>query len=529
MTLLLVITGLVLLIACANLANLMLARAVARTREVSVRLALGASRTRLVRQFFAESLLVAAIGATLGIGLAQVLSRALIQALTTGSTAPTLSLATDWRMLLFTGLVALATCLVFGIAPALHGTRVQPAGALAAGGRTTTGQRRFSTDRLMVVTQIAVSLVLLVAALLFVRSFRNLMTFDPGMRQAGVIIGRFGFDQSGLEPERFPGFRQELVDEVKSVPGILNAASTIHVPLVGGSWGHILDAGPQEGWCYFTAVSPAYLATMGIPIIEGRDLSLRDTATSPKVAIVNQTFVRLWAGNRNPIGQTFRTRPEPGYPSTVYEIVGVVPDAKYNSLRGDTPPLAFAPDSQYPPGGPWAAVMIHSSGDTAAAMARIRNRIKQWHPEVVMEFEDFQTRIRDGLVRERLLAMLAGFFGVVAAVLAMVGLYGMISFSVARRQREIGIRAALGAQRPQVVGMVMREAVALMSVGLVIGAAASLLAGQSAATLLFGLTPRDPRTLLGACLLLATITAIASFIPARRASRFDPLTALRQE
>ena len=529
LTLLLVITGLVLLIACANLANLMLARAVARTREVSVRLALGASRTRLLRQFFAESLLVAAIGAALGIGLAQVLSRALIQALTTGSTAPTLSLATDWRMLLFTALVALGTCLVFGIVPALHGTRVQPAGVLAAGGRTTTGHSRFSTDRLMVVTQIAVSLVLLVAALLFVRSFRNLMTFDPGMRQAGVIVGRFGFDQSGLAPERFHVFRQQLVDEVKSVPGILNAAATTHVPLVGGSWGHILDVGSQEGWCYFTAVSPEYLATMDTPIIEGRDLSLRDTATSPKVAIVNQTFVRLWTGNRNPIGQTFRTRPEPGYPATVYEIVGVIADTKYNSLRGDTPPLAFAPDSQYPPGGPWAAVMIHSTGDTDATMARIRNRIRQWHPEVVMELDDFQTRIRDGLVRERLLAMLAGFFGVVAAVLAMVGLYGMMSFSVARRQREIGVRAALGARRAQVVGMVMREAVTLMSVGLVIGAAATLLAGRSAATLLFGLAPHDPRTLLGACLLLTTIAAIASFIPAKRASDVDPLTALRQE
>jgi predicted permease len=529
LTLLLAITGLVLLIACANLANLMLARAVARTREISVRLALGASRTRLLRQLFAESLVVAAIGAACGVGLAQLLSRALVQALTTGNTTPTLSLATDWRILLFTGAVALATCLVFGIAPALYGTRVQPAGAMAAGGRTTTGRGRVSTDRVMVVTQIAVSVVLLVAAFLFVGSFRNLTTFDPGVRQAGVIVGMFGFDQSGIAPERFHAFRHELLDQVKSVPGVRNAATTIHVPLIGGSWGHILDAGAREGWCYFTAVSPEYLATMDIRVIQGRDFSIRDTSTSPKVAIVNQTFVRMWAATGSPIGQTFRTRPEPGYPATVYEIVGVIPDTKYNSLRDETPPMAFAPDAQYPAGGPWAAVMIHADGDTAIAMTGIRNRIRQWHPEIAMEFEDFQTRIRDGLVRERLLAVLAGFFGVVAAVLAVVGLYGMISYSVARRQREIGIRAALGARRLQVIRMVMREAVALMSAGLAIGTVASLLAGESAATLLFGLTPREPRVVLGACLLLTMVTVIASFIPARRASRVDPLTALREE
>jgi predicted permease len=527
LTVLLVITGLVLLIACANLANLMLARSMTRRREVAVRLALGASRTRLLRQFFSESLLVAAIGGVFGIVLAQLLSRGLIQALTTGTASPMLSLATDWRMLLFTCVVALATCLVFGIAPALHGTRVQPMGSLSSGGRTTTA--RFSAERFMVVLQIAVSLVLLMTALLFVQSFRNLLTFEPGMRQAGVIIGRFAFHESGLKPEQFHDFRRSLLEEVQSVSGILDAATTIHVPLIGGSWGHILDVGSQEGWCYFTAVSPSYLATMRVPVSEGRDFSIRDTAISPKVAIVNKTFVRMWFGDRNPIGQTFRTRPEPGYPATSYEIVGVIPDTRYNSLRNDTPPMAYAPDSQYAPGGPWATMMIHSSDDTAVAMSRVRNRIAARRPEVVMEFEDFQTRIRDGFVRERLMAMLAGFFGVVAAVLSMVGLYSMISFSVVRRQREIGIRAALGAQQRQVVGLVMREAVVLMTAGLVIGVGASLLAVRSAASLLFGLTPHDPMTLAGACVLLVTVTAFASFIPARRASRFDPLSALRQE
>jgi predicted permease len=279
----------------------------------------------------------------------------------------------------------------------------------------------------------------------------------------------------------------------------------------------------------FHCVSPTYLKTMGIPVIEGRDFSLRDTRTSPKVAIVNRTFARMWAGDRNPIGQTFRTRPEPGYPSTSYEIVGIIPDTRYNSLRESTPPMAFAPDSQYPPAGPFATMMIHSTDDTAAAMSRIRKRIAGKYPDVVMEFEDFQTRIRDGLVRERLMAVLAGFFGAVAAALSMVGLYGMISFSVERRQREIGIRTALGAKQGQVIAMVMREGFVLVAAGLTIGVGASLLAAQSAASLLFGLTPRDPLTLIGACLLLVIVTALASFIPARRASRFDPLVALRRD
>ncbi len=484
----------------------------------------------MLRQFFVESGLLAASGAALGIGLAQILSRVLVRALSTAEATPTLTIATDWRVLLFTAGLAMATCLVFGIAPALRAARILPASAMKSGGRSMTGGReRFSVQRLMVVTQIAVSLVLLVAALLFVRSFRNLITFDPGFRQEGIIVGFFSFHRSGLAPEGINAFQRAFLAEIKAVPGIVNAGTTTNTPLIGGSWTHGVQVGANQGDSKFTWVSPGYFETMHLPIIQGRDFTLHDTRSSLRVAVVNQTFVRQFAGGANPIGLSLRTAPEPDYPSTVYEIVGVVPDTKYNDLRAEIPAMAFAPDSQYPTIGPWSVMMIQSSVDPAAAIATIKRRLTESHPEIIAEFNVFQSRIRDRLVRERLLAMLAGFFGALAAVLAVVGLYGMISFAVAQRRQEIGIRVALGAQRPQVIGMMMREAGWLLAVGLAVGAGLSLLAGRSASTLLFGLKPNDPLTLVAACVLLAGVAAAASFVPARHASRLDPLVALRHE
>jgi hypothetical protein len=276
-------------------------------------------------------------------------------------------------------------------------------------------------------------------------------------------------------------------------------------------------------------VSPGYFDTLGIPILRGRDFTLRDTAASPRVAIVNEAFVRQFAGNADPLGQTLRTGAEPRYPSTVYEIVGVIPDTQYNDLRSAPPPMAFAPDSQNPALGTWVVVMVHSSLEPAAVMASMRRHLAAAHPEVIAEFIDFRSEIRAGFVRERLLAMLAGFFGGLAALLAMVGLYGMISFAVAERRKEIGIRIALGARRPQVIAMMMREAGFLLAAGVVIGAVLSLVSGRAAAALLFGLTPSDPLALLAACTLLTIVAIVASFVPARNAARLNPVTALRHD
>jgi putative ABC transport system permease protein len=530
LSLLLAITGLVLLIACANLANLTLARASTREREMAVRLALGASRGRLMRQLLSESGLLAAAGVALGIGLAELLSRVLASSLSTESDPVELAVATDWRVLLFAAAAGVLTCAVFGALPALRATNTEPVAAMKAGGRGMTGsQERFSLRRLMVITQISVSLVLLVGALLFVRSFRNLMTFDPGMREAGITIANIGFQQSRVPPGRYEAFQRQLLNEVRSTPGILGAATTTHVPLIGGSWAHQVRVGSVEEWSMFTAVSPGYFQTMGIRLLEGRDFDRNDTQSSQRVAVVNQTFIRQFLGGADPIGKTLRTIAEPDYPSTVYEIAGVIADTKYSNLRDETPPMTFAPASQYPERGPWTAIMIYSNAPAAMAIAAVKHTVAQKHPEIVMEFTDFQTRIRDGMTQNRLMAMLSGFFGLLAVTLAVVGLYGVISYVVARRRNEIGIRLALGASRGHVVRMVMREAVWLLLIGLVTGTALSLAAGRSAGSLLFGLKPYDPLTLAAAGVLLAAVASLASFLPARRASRLDPMEALRDE
>jgi putative ABC transport system permease protein len=530
--LLLAITGLVLLIACANLANLMLARASARDREVAVRLAIGASRGRLVRQFLIESGLLAIIGAAVAIGLAQQLSAVLVWALSTTDGSPELSFTTNWRVMLFTAITAGATCMIFGLAPALRARKVEPAVAMKAGGRgTTAGRERFSLQRAMVVLQIATSVVLLVGAFLFVGSFYKLITFNPGMRVEGVTVAFIAWQQTGIPEERNSDYRRELIAEIKSIPGVLNAGSTTNVPLFGGSWTHGVRVGAKEDDSKFAWVSPGYFATMNIPILEGRDFTLADTRASARVLIVNQTFVRKYSPNGSPIGLHVQTNPEPDFPATVYEIVGVIPDTSYDSLRRTTTPaMAFAPDTQYPPSrAQWTAIMIHSTVDPSALATTVRRRFAESHRVVISEYSGFQRAIRDGLVRERLLAILAGVFGVLAAVLAMVGLYGMIAFAASQRRQEIGVRVALGATRRQVVTMMMREAMVLLAIGVALGAGTSLVVSRSAASLLFGLTPRDPLALVGACTLLSIVAGVASFLPARGASTVDPLTALRQE
>lgn len=524
--LLLIITGLVLLIACANLANLMLARASAREREFAVRLALGASRVNLLWQSLAESGLLAVIGTALGIGIAQGLSRVLVWALSTGNDNVTLTTETDWRVLVFAASIAALTCIVFGVAPALRSMRTEPLNAIKVGRGMTGSRERFSMQRMMVVMQVSVSLVLLVGALLFVRSFRGLMTLDPGMREEGITQAFLGFNDSHLPPERYDEFKRQLLDEVRSVPGVLDAAITTNVPLLGGSWTHTVHIGQVEDSSKFAWVSPDYLKTMGIPLRSGRSFDKNDTAASPRVAVVNQTFVKKFFGGSNPIGQTLRTIEEPEFPSTVYEIVGVIPDTKYDDIRGETPPMTFAPATQFPPHWPFVRMVIYSNIFPEAAL---KSRLAQAHPEVVTRFSDFQHDIQGRLVRERLLAMLSGFFGFLAALLAMVGLYGVISYMVARRRNEIGIRVALGANRGQVLAMVMREAARLLVIGLSIGIVLALIAGRGAESLLFGLKPHDPFTLLGSIGLLAAIAALASFVPARRASKVDPMEALRYE
>jgi predicted permease len=527
--LLLGMTALVLLMASANLANLMLARASTRDREVSVRLALGGSRTAIARQFLAECVLLAAAGAAAGALLAQALSRGIVLALATQQGGPTLSLPFDWIGLGFTTAVAAGACLIFGTVPVMRATRLEAGGALQQGARGASRDRSSArTQRAMVAVQVAASVVLLVGALLFVRSFHRLLTFDPGIRRDGITVAVLGFDAKTLPPERWADTKRSLVADIASVPGVIDAATTTHLPLLGSNWHHGITLDGIEDSAGFASVGPAYFRTMGQPVLEGRAPSLDDTPTSARVAIVNQAFVRRFAAGRSPIGRTLRTHVEPEYPATSYEIVGVTADTNYNSLRSGVEPMVYVPDTQYSM-GPWTAVMIHAHGAPADVMRSVKARLRQTPSIFVAEVFDFEARVRDGLVRERLLALLAGFFGVLAALIAAVGIYGMVSYGVTRRQREMGIRAALGAGRGRVIGMVMRETGRLFVLGALAGGGLAMLAARSAESLLFGLRPEDPLTVVLATGLLAIGAAMASYFPARRAAGVSPLEALRQD
>jgi predicted permease len=527
---LLAITGLVLLIACANLANLMLARAGARQREMAIRMALGASRHRMLQQLLIESALLAIAGAAMGMALAQPLSRLLVGSLSTSQYSIHLDFSTDWRVLLFTAAMATLTCIVFGTVPAMRGASADPIAALKSGERGIAGHReRFSVQRAMVVTQIAVSMVLLVAALLFVRSYRNLSTLNPGMHQSGITIGYWDLHGSNIKKEDQAEFKRQLLETVRSVPGVRNAAATSNVPFSGTSWGHSVHVGAIEGASHFTYADPHYFATMSIPVLAGRGFTDSDTNHAPLVLVVNQAFIRQFIGSAQPIGQLVHVMPEPSYPERTYEIVGTIPDTKYQDLREIAEPIAFVPAAQLPVDAQeaWGAVMI-ASDDPGASMA-IQRAIQVKYPSTTMEFFDFHQQILDNLVGDRMMAMLSGFFGLLAALLVVVGLYGVLSYFVTRRRNEIGIRIALGAQRGQVMSLVMRDTAAMLLAGIGLGAALSLLGGRAATTLLFGVKPYDAATLAFAVGLLAASAVIASWMPARKASNLDPVAALRSE
>jgi len=463
-----------------------------------------------------------------GIGIAQVVSRAIVWSLSTRNSTVLLPVGLDWRVLAFTAGVAALTCITFGAIPALRAAGIQPLSALRAAGRgLTASSSRGALQRALVVAQISLSLVLLMGALLFVRSFYNLMTFDPGMREEGITAAFIGFLQSHIPEERYLDFHKHLVDEIRGVPGVLSAAQTTNPPLLGGSWTHGVHIGVGEGDSKFTWVGHEYFRTMGIPIIRGRGLGSTDTANSARVAVVNETFVRRFLGGADPIGVAMRTNPEPGYPSTVYTIVGVIPDTKYDCLRCGTPPMTFAPAAQFPSPHPWTAIMIHASMPPEEIANEVGRVLATKHPEMAVQLSSFQGLIRDGLARDRLMALLAGFFGLLAAVLAAVGLYGVIAYTVSQRRNEIGVRIALGAARTQVIIMVIQRAARMLLAGIVLGSVMALLAGRAAGTLLFDLKPYDPVTLAGAASLLIGIGSLASLVPAYRASRLDPIEALR--
>jgi len=530
------VAGLVLLIACANLANLLLARASVREREVAVRLAIGASRGRILRQLLAESLLLAGMGATLGVLLAPSLSNTLVAFLATKGDRLFVDLQTDWRLLLFTAAVACLTCLFFGLAPALRATRVAPAHAMRSGGRgMTAGRDRFTMQRALVVSQVAMSLMLLFGALLFVRTLRNLMRVEMGFNDSGVLVVELDLRRAGIASDRLVEFKRDLLERVRQTSGVHSAAQAEIVPISGSGWNENIllpaapGAEPEKKLSDFTAVSGGYFRTLGIPLLAGRDFDDHDTPTGPKVAIVNQTFVSKVLNRASPMGKTFRVESGPGEPEQVYEIVGLAGDTKYRSLRDDNRPIVYTVAAQYAQPGPDASFVVQSAAPLGDLTASLKRTFHEANPAITIDFTVFKDQIRESLIQEQLMASLSGFFGFLAALLATIGLYGVLSYMIARRRNEIGIRMALGADRTRVVRMILGDAGLLVGVGIALGAVLAVLPARSAATILFGLKPGDPLTIALAMVLLAGVAAAASYIPARRAAGLDPMSALRDE
>ena len=532
--LLLAISGTVLLIACANLANLMFARANAREREIAVRLALGASRLRLMQQLMAESFLLSAIGSVAGVLLAQALTRILISFLTTQFGGVSLDLGIDWRVLGFTAAVAVLACLFFGLMPAIKATATPPIMAMKAGSRgLTAGRERFGLRRILVVAQVAMSMVLLVGAFLFVRSFQNLVNLDAGFRQTGILTASLDFTALNVSLAERNEFKQHMVDQLQTLPGVEAAAAVSVIPLSGNGWNDdvlINDSGHElREVANFNRISPGFFKAMETPLLRGRDFSYSDTPGAPAVAVVNEAFVRKFYKDKDPLGKTFRVDEGAGVPESVYEVVGIVKDTKYQDIREDLGPIAYLARSQDKKPDTGVSVVLRSDLSLDSLTSSVERKVAEANPSIGIQFSVLKTQIRDTLQRERLMANLSGFFGILAGLLATMGLYGVISYMVTRRRNEIGIRMALGANRGRVLALIMREAGTLLAVGLAIGTGMSLACTRAAASLLFGLKPHDPITMMLAAISLAAVAITASYLPALRATRIHPTEALREE
>jgi putative ABC transport system permease protein len=531
--LLLALAGIVLLIACANLANLLLARMTARQREVAVRLALGASRARVFRQLLVESLVLAAVGTTLGAWIAPIMCRAAVAVMQTQVDPVFIDVAIDWRVLGFVVALAAGTCVLFGTAPALGATRVALEEAMKSGGRSSSAPRgRLVMRRALVVAQVALSLVLLVGGLLFARTLVNLLTTETGFRQSGILELDVDLRRLALDPPSRIAMRQQIFDRVRAVPGVERTASAMTVPLVN-DWSQMVHveepAREKQGISNFSGVSPRYFATLDIPIVRGRDFDEHDRPGSSRVAIVNERFVERFFGTIDPIGRPFFLESDGGIADQRIEIVGVVGNTKYGSLREPFPPIVYLGAAQNASPADFDQILMRSSQPLSSTSAAVRAAIEAIDPRIAFHFHDFEQEIRYSIRQEHLMALLCGFFAALAAILATIGVYGVMAYAAAQRTSEIGIRLALGADRRAIVRMMLGDAVAVLAGGLAIGLAVCPLVMKTADALLFGLQANDRGTLALAVAALSVALAVSSYLPARRAAQVDPVTALRAE
>jgi len=529
---LMAMVAIILLIACANIANLLLARAAAREREIAVRLSIGASRARLVRQLLVECVLLSVCGTMLGAAVAFWLCEILPSWASSGSSPIPLSLTPDARVLLFSAAIAVFTGIAFGLAPALQGTRVEPLQALKAGGRSAPacGGARWSLKQSLVVLQVALSLVLIVGAGLFVRTLRNFTNLDPGFDRDHLVSVWIDTHLGGYSQAQRAALYPQLIERVEALPGVRSAAlgscevasgcgdaSDIYLPGVPHSNGET-DAQERQ-------VSQHFFATTGIPLIEGRGFADSDTANSPQVAVVNQAFVREFLPGKDPVGQYFGYDSQNAYR---FQIVGEVKDSRVNDIHEEAPPTIYHSLTQDVVDV--ESLTVRTFGDPKQLIAAARDAVRSVDPNLPIGAAGTVAElVSNSLAQQRLIARLTTIFGALALGLACLGLYGVMSYTVAHRTGELGIRLALGATRPGVLWLVMRQSLALAGVGIAAGLSLSLLTTRSVSSLLFGLSPYDPATMLAAAAVLLLVSLASGLRPAWRAARVDPMVALRCE
>jgi predicted permease len=534
--LLVALTGAVLLLACANLASLLLARATAREHEFAVRLAIGASRARIVRQLLVECLLLSGAGALLGLALAFIADRVLEKMYLSADAASQFSVSPipDARMLLFALCAMFLTSFAFGLLPAIQGSRTEIAPAITE--RSVSGAARsLVLRRTLVGTQLALSLLLLVGAGLLVRTLRNLENQGPGFPTDHLLTFEINPSLNGYSDEQTKDFFERLALNLQTMPGVSSVGLSTMPILKGYAWqnaveGKDFQGQPKQDQPVLNMIGPDYFAALGIPLLAGRAFTTRDVGPAAEYAVVNQTFVREYLPGGNPLGKRFRlvNSEDPSQMPDI-EVIGLIPDMKYRDLRETPPGQAYFPyyqDTKFR----FMNFYLRTQADPRLLMDPLRERMRQFDPNIpVVGLQTLEEQIGYSLRTERLVASLSAVFGGLATLLAAIGLYGVMAYSVTRRTREIGIRMALGATRANVVGIVMREAAVMVAAGLGAGVPLALALAELIRSQLFGLDPRDPLTVLGAALVLTAAGGFAGFLPAFRASSVNPTTALRQE
>ena len=519
---LLVVSGGLLIIACVNIANLLMARAAARRHEMSMRVALGASRFQLARLLIVEAGILSGIGSACGVALAHWMSRFIVrQITTTDNVVFFLELAPDWRVWAFASAAGIATAALFGTAPALQSMRADPVDALKEHGRGHAGGGSHAAT-LLVAAQLALSLMLVVAAGLFLRTSTELARRNVGATRDRVLVAAMNAPMTRYTPGRLVGIHQRVLDAVRAVAGVEQAAMSDITPAEGSA--------RVDGDLSFNVISPGWLQTYGIRLLAGRDFLPTDRANTPPVALVNQAYARRFLGGANPVGQ-ISERAVPGIgvsaPMKV-QIVGLVEDTIYRSLRESSMPTMYTSTLQRAEARPFASVSVLARGDPAGISRSVEAAIRRVDSELIWQIRPLNDQIGEAMAQERLVALLSGFFGTLALVLSALGLYGVTAYAVNRRRPEIALRMALGAGRVRAVGVVIRRVAALAAIGLASGALLSMWTVRFVDTLVWGLEPRDPATFITAAAILSAVTALAASLPAWRATRTDPASVLKE-